>query len=275
MVVSTNADRFRTIVLLQTKLENELIVTGLVALSLAAVGAQAAILPGSDIGGIANVGGSSPGDLVLGFRNAASSSDIIFDIGQFGAYEGVAPGTYQIGGFNPAELATVFSTAFTVSGTQWTVLGGTGNNSLAQPNGTLWATSNSVLNRSNTQASLSTAFDGLVASGLTTSTFGGASDANVLTASKLFSNLGSATSYTGTFGAPVESTTVGSTSLKLWEMTPGTGPGTLLGTFNLDSTGLTFTVSAIPEPSTYAAILGIATLGFVAIRRRKQVQLLA
>jgi hypothetical protein len=45
---------------------------------------------------------------------------------------------------------------------------------------------------------------------------------------------------------------------------------TLIGTLNLSSTGqLTFT-AAIPEPSTYAALLGIATLGFVAIRRRKQ-----
>jgi len=63
------------------------------------------------------------------------------------------------------------------------------------------------------------------------------------------------------------------------------GSSTLLGTFALytaaDGAGhvagdLTFTAfQAIPEPSTYAAILGLATLGFVAIRRRKQSQLLA
>jgi hypothetical protein len=41
-----------------------------------------------------------------------------------------------------------------------------------------------------------------------------------------------------------------------------------IGTFNLSSSGeLTFT--AIPEPSTYAAILGALTLGVVAIRRRR------
>jgi len=46
---------------------------------------------------------------------------------------------------------------------------------------------------------------------------------------------------------------------------------TLLGTFSLATNGnLYFTASAIPEPSTYAAILGVATLGFAAIRRRKQ-----
>ena len=55
---------------------------------------------------------------------------------------------------------------------------------------------------------------------------------------------------------------------------------TFLGTFALytgaDGNGhnagdLTFTAfAAIPEPSVYAAVLGVATLGFVAIRRRKQ-----
>lgn len=58
--------------------------------------------------------------------------------------------------------------------------------------------------------------------------------------------------------------------------TPATNEGpfngaTDLGTFALSSGGdLTFTAfTAIPEPSTYAAILGALTIGFVAIRRRK------
>jgi autotransporter-associated beta strand protein len=42
------------------------------------------------------------------------------------------------------------------------------------------------------------------------------------------------------------------------------------GTFNLGTNDLTFTTTAaIPEPSTYAAILGIGALGFVIYRRRK------
>ncbi len=47
------------------------------------------------------------------------------------------------------------------------------------------------------------------------------------------------------------------------------------GTFSLNATTGVLTFTAIPEPSMYAAILAIATLGFAAIRRRKQVQLLA
>jgi len=56
----------------------------------------------------------------------------------------------------------------------------------------------------------------------------------------------------------------------------GVNTSTFLGTFALYAANegshlagdLTFT--AIPEPSTYAAILGVVTLGFAAIRRRKQ-----
>jgi len=43
-----------------------------------------------------------------------------------------------------------------------------------------------------------------------------------------------------------------------------------LGTFSLSNSGVLSFTAAIPEPSTYAAILGVATLGFAALRRRKQ-----
>lgn len=61
----------------------------------------------------------------------------------------------------------------------------------------------------------------------------------------------------------------------LYQMNAGTptGNGTDLGFFTLGSNGvLTFTVagSPIPEPSTYAAILGAATLGLIMLRRRNQ-----
>jgi len=47
---------------------------------------------------------------------------------------------------------------------------------------------------------------------------------------------------------------------------------TFLGTLALTQGGeLFFTAAAIPEPSTYGMILGAAALGFVMIRRRKQV----
>jgi len=53
----------------------------------------------------------------------------------------------------------------------------------------------------------------------------------------------------------------------------GSVTNTFLGTLALTTGGdvyFTSALAAIPEPSTYAALLGIATLGFAAIRRRKQ-----
>jgi len=58
-------------------------------------------------------------------------------------------------------------------------------------------------------------------------------------------------------------------SAALYAFTEGATSADFVGTFKLYNDG-GFTFTAIPEPSTYAAILGVATLGFAAIRRRKQ-----
>jgi hypothetical protein len=42
------------------------------------------------------------------------------------------------------------------------------------------------------------------------------------------------------------------------------------GTFTLDSFSATVTAAPIPEPSTYAALAGVAALGLVILRRRTQ-----
>jgi hypothetical protein len=98
----------------------------------------------------------------------------------------------------------------------------------------------------------------------------------------------------GTFQNPsllnttVTTTTTGTTGLlagkvysavDLYQFS-GTGPtftSNFLGTLALTNTGeLFFTAAqaaAIPEPSTYAALLGVVTLGVVAIRRRRQAAL--
>jgi hypothetical protein len=45
----------------------------------------------------------------------------------------------------------------------------------------------------------------------------------------------------------------------------------LVGLFVLGATDLTLNVSAIPEPSTFAALAGLGALGGVALRRRRRV----
>jgi len=61
------------------------------------------------------------------------------------------------------------------------------------------------------------------------------------------------------------------TGAALYELKYGTGVGIDLGTFTLNATSGMLTFTAIPEPSTYAIILGVAALGFVMLRRRQQV----
>ena len=64
--------------------------------------------------------------------------------------------------------------------------------------------------------------------------------------------------------------------LDLYEVQPLGGPGTYIGSFALNSAGLlqfsnspaAFGLSAIPEPSACAALLGVAMLGLAVFRRR-------
>ncbi len=67
--------------------------------------------------------------------------------------------------------------------------------------------------------------------------------------------------------------------IDLFELQPGSGAGVYRGSFALNSDGLlqfsnnaaTFALSAVPEPSAYAVLLGARALGGAALRRRKVV----
>lgn len=67
------------------------------------------------------------------------------------------------------------------------------------------------------------------------------------------------TSVSGTFAA---------SDFAAANLTLGSG---LNGAFNLSGADLSYTVSAIPEPSSFAAFAGLAALGAVALRRRRRV----
>jgi hypothetical protein len=76
---------------------------------------------------------------------------------------------------------------------------------------------------------------------------------------------------TGTAGNTytlVSSTVVGTFAVQ--DFTYNNLAAGLSGEFSFSGNDLMFSVSAIPEPSTYAAIFGVAALGFAAWRRRQQ-----
>ena len=85
------------------------------------------------------------------------------------------------------------------------------------------------------------------------------------------SALPNATTYSSSLGSNWDSSrdqftftgsSIGFTSLTVFTLAPNSSGGGLAG--------ISITTAAVPEPSTYAAILGLAVLGFVACRRRVQ-----
>lgn len=235
-------------------------------------------------------------DLVVGFKQTGAANNVMIDLGSVNNY--TAPGTYVIGNYASVLSAnfTNWDTATGASGVnwgaaatwkdpaglvntqqwvtkQWTTAAGT----LGVANSTPWASlANSQLNTGNTN--ISKAYTGLGsysvgaaetiaatnANSWSTALTNGAAFAQYTAAS--FNNLASRLATGETFSAS-DLYSIGNSSVS-----PGPVSATqFIGTFALFQNGdLTFTVAAIPEPSTYAALLGVATLGFAALRRRKQ-----
>jgi hypothetical protein len=76
-------------------------------------------------------------------------------------------------------------------------------------------------------------------------------------------------SLTGTFGSISATYTIATADLL--GVAPSIGITTRTSTTGTATRFDDLTISAIPEPSTYAALAGLATLGFVAFRRRRSV----
>ena len=229
------------------------------------------------------------GDLVLGFRQAGNSQDLLVDLGQASVFENATSTINLSPLFAASDLTSTFGSSWATSNNvKWGVFGATYNGdsgSLSVASDTLWSTSanGSIARQVDVNQNLPAGgiFTMTYASlyGATPITSGGA-DVHTSSANGTFGYTdsitlgGTALSDWGYFNTNVVEG-VGPGSLALYEMQPtatGTAPGTLLGTFTLGSNGA-FSFSpfaAIPEPSTYAGILGVVTLGIVAIRRRRQ-----
>ena len=229
-------------------------------------------------------------DLVLGFKSSTATNNLMVNLG--------SSSQFAMGGTQPVswskDVSSLLTTAYgsdwnTITSLNWGVAGtqgaqdpektafvtsqwGTAAGTLGVQNSVQWTSVNS-----SGMGSAATNI-GKVYSGLT-----GASAANTLSSDAvniLASNGSSWSSATTTGGAFVifnpqtrfqnqvtrlADGTMFSAS-DLYQMDFGVA-GQFQGTFALDQSGI-LTFTAVPEPSTYAMILGALTLGVVAVRRR-------
>lgn len=257
---------------------------------------------------IASLHASSGGDLILGFNatgGTGAGTNLEIDLGAISNYElGTASGTTDIVNLLDSSAVGVGNTLDSLYGSNWAsrsdltwgVAGTVGDTTSTGPNGeaakTLWLST----------AANSSALDGTASStallGTANSLAGGASQK----INAIYQNFpgnsfqignttpGSWTSQEGT-GVKVWNNVYARGSFEnntniagnngnyvasdLYDIAPTLNQaGTFLGTFGINSTGeVTFTAmaSAVPEPATYAALLGVGALGFAMARRRRAI----
>jgi len=234
----------------------------------------------------------SSNDIIVGIRGS-SATNLEIKAGSLSTLASYTSETL-IGNFNSSLSSAIganWATATTLSGggASWGAGGSSGASTLVFAS-SLWDTSTAGtlgtannLNQWNTLASVgaaNTAFNSLFTgfNGVAATATG---DGNSKTISASNTNSwstkgGTSTSAFGTFnpnnngfsGIVGNTLASGQTYSAIDLYSVGPNSSTFLGTFALYQNGnLTFT--AVPEPSTYAAILGVMTLGVVMIRRRR------
>jgi hypothetical protein len=246
-------------------------------------------------------------DAILDFRvtdgsGQGASTNLEVDLGSVSQFYNVASGGLTLNGLTDADLiGTYGSTWFTRSDLAWSVIATTGSatgttiNSTLIPASTIWGTnaqslvglqSNPWTTKSvGAQNSAITLISPLYATGSGGGGLNGQTHtSNSATAALLASGVaGSYSKQVGsngnfgffTSGGSFENGTPGTglSASDFYQLEPSSNlsPSVYLGTFTLNDNGqLGFSATAtVPEPSTYAAILGAITLGFVAFRRRR------
>jgi hypothetical protein len=238
----------------------------------------------------------SAGDLILGFRtnDGAVTNDLEVDLGQYSQFTSLAPGTVlnlnlngtyygSAGGLSASDISTVFGPSWnTLTDLVWSVAGDNGSGASTD----LYATFTAVDGATVSQKSGSTQNSPGVRLRAELGGLEGQTSLSSSEAAEIPVSLSSNGNYSGAirgngtvnkdyayFTPSTEAfvSSTGTSSLDLFaEIHGGTGAGTDLGTFALDSAGdLSFTAAAVPEPSTYAAmLLGGATL--LSVRRRQK-----
>jgi hypothetical protein len=253
------------------------------------------------------------GDLVVGLEQTGNNTNYEIDLGSVGGFQGLAPGSVVnlSSTLAAADLSSLFGSSWASAGTvSW---GGAATNGastlpgITGPAKSDWvsqfdsvqgsvtnldstalpasaykdagtATSNSrEIGISNLETGL-TGTNGFVQSSNTANRSGTVPAGNSSWTTEVTENNSGFVSPMIDAGTALSLASGQFSIVDLFQYIPGSTStsGTYLGSLELGSNGSLFftTATAIPEPSIYAAILGAATLAFVAIRRRKQ-QILA
>ncbi len=246
-------------------------------------------------------------NLILGFRatgGTGASINLEVNLGNASSYYNVS-GTVNLSGLSVSDLSAAYgSNWFNRSDLFWGVAGSTGsavgttiggNPILAK---TLWGTAaETTLGVQSTAWNRLGAFSQQAAANTIATMYTGAlgslngatATGNSATAALLDTSLaGSWSKQEGNnaaaFGSQMtksgfENGTPGNAGVvsDLYELQPGSGSGTYLGSFALNASGLSYSGStgdaaaaAVPEPSTYAAIFGALAMGFAVLRRRQR-----
>ncbi len=241
-------------------------------------------------------------DLILGFSSSNSTTNLEVNLGSVSQFTQAAAGSsFTVSNLNVADLVAVNGATWNTSALSFGIMGTTGkagsnngNGPDGQPLSTLWlswdtgitAPAQKIASQQNFGVTgwLNLISTGNIASlALANNTIGSTANSALVDGTKAGSwtvseTAGTAFNGVGLTKSSFESTGgfTGSTSFDLYQLAPGSGNGSLVGVFSLTDTGvLSFTssglyASAIPEPSTYAAIFGVVMLGFAAYRRRFQ-----
>ena len=244
------------------------------------------------------------GDIILGFYAAAEDKGLVINLGAFQAFDNRDGVSFTIGRLNVADIANVYGASWNSrTDITWAVTGavnGTGeldglsrNTVFAtSPRALLASTPTSIVgNNSATQGTNDrtqiqgisqgyNTFDTTVVNGYAVIQNAVSSPTNtvafrdwqVTTPTQLFGTFNdndtSGTNISDFYGLVPTDRVIGAGNALNSGWTSGTN---YLGSFTLDASGLSFTAagaSAIPEPSTYAALAGAAVLGLAAFRRR-------
>ena len=254
---------------------NHIVSSALLALSLAAA-AQAQVVS------------AGLGDMILGFKKTGATNNLEVDLGNISNFQ--SGGTYATGSevflsqLSAADLTAQFGTWTALSSVTFGVAGTNG----AGGGFTIWASDKNLVTALNPGASqgtaaaaIATVYTGLNNASVTAnSNFAAAILASG--AQSWSTKSGAGNNFGGTFLNNLASNTTaltgsgGSTfvALDLYQLVNGGAAQTTadrIGQFKLYDDGtFSYTFTAIPEPSTYAAILGVVTLGVVALRRRRE-----